>query len=110
MPTEAQNLFLTVDIERKGDESLVHCRGKLVSGGCSYLHSQVYPLIADSKRILLDVADLDWADSMGLGALVRLQVVSQKNGCQLQLINIGPQLHKLLTVTHLLGVLAPSGE
>ena len=109
MPTEAPNIFLTIDIERGGDESVVHCRGTLVSGSCSYLHKEVYPLIADSKRILLDLADVQWVDSMGLGALVRLHVVSKKNGCQLKLINVGQKVKELLTLTNLLTVFGEIG-
>jgi anti-anti-sigma factor len=104
MPTEAPNIFLTIDVERGSDESVVHCSGTLVSGACSYLHKEVYPLIADSKRILLDLTDVQWVDSMGLGALVRLHVVAKKNGCQLQLANINQRVKDLLTITNLLGV------
>ena len=110
MTTEAPNIFLTLDVEREGDESVVHCRGTLVSGACSYLHKVVYPLIADSKRIVLDLAEVQWVDSMGLGALVRLHVVSKKNGCQLQLVNLGERVKNLLSLTNLLGVFGEIGE
>jgi anti-sigma B factor antagonist len=110
MPTEAPNIFLAIKIERAGEESIVHCRGTLVSGACSYLHKEVYPLISDSKRIVLDLAGVDWVDSMGLGALVRLHVVSKKNGCQLQLVNVGQRVKDLLNLTNLIGVFGDIGE
>ena len=110
MPTEAPNIFLTINIEHEGDEPIVHCRGTLVSGACSYLHKELYPLIEGSKRIVLDLADLQWVDSMGLGALVRLQVISKKNGCQLRLINVGQRVRDLLELTNLLGVFGDIGE
>ena len=110
MPTEAPNLFLTIHIERQGDESVVQCRGTLVSGSSSYIHKEVYPLIAVSKRIVLDLTDLDWVDSMGLGALVRLQVISKKNGCELQLINVGKRVRDLLELTNLAAVFGDLGE
>jgi anti-sigma B factor antagonist len=110
MPTEAPNIFLAIHIERAGEESIVHCRGTLVSGACSYLHKEVYPLISDSKRIVLDLAGVDWVDSMGLGALVRLHVVSKKNGCQLQLVNVGQRVKDLLNLTNLIGVFGDIGE
>lgn len=109
MPTDAPNIFLTIEIEREGEESLVHCRGTLVSGSSSYLHKEVYPLIALSKRIVLDLDGLDWVDSMGLGALVRLHVVSKKNGCQLQLRNVGKRVRDLLELTNLLAVFGDIG-
>ena len=108
-PTEAPNSFLTINTERAEDESVVHCRGTLVSGACSYLHKEVYPLISDSKRIVLDLADVQWVDSMGLGALVRLHVVAQKNGCQLRVVNVNKRVKDLLTMTNLLGVFGEIG-
>ena len=110
MPTEAPNIFLALHTERQGDECVVHCRGTLVSGACSYLHKEVYPLIADSKRIVLDLTNLEWVDSMGLGALVRLQVVSKKNGSLLQLANVGPRVRELLELTNLVAVFGDIGE
>ena len=110
MPTEAPNIFLTINVEREGDVCVVHCGGTLVSGACSYLHKEVYPLISDSKRIVLDLTDVQWIDSMGLGALVRLHVVSKKNGCQLQLANVGQRVKDLLVLTNLLGVFGEIGE
>lgn len=110
MPAESANIFLNVHVEREGDECVVLCKGTLVSGACSYLHKEVYPLIAVNKRIVLDLADLQWADSMGLGALVRLHVVSKKNGCQLQLVNVGQRVKDLLELTNLIGVFGNIGE
>jgi anti-sigma B factor antagonist len=110
MPTEAANIFLAINVEREGDQSIVRCRGTLVSGACSYLHKEVYPLISDSKRIVLDLEDVQWVDSMGLGALVRLHVVAKKNGCQLQLINVNPRVKDLLVLTNLFGVFGEIGE
>ena len=110
MPTEGPNIFLKINIDRQADESVVHCSGTLVSGACSYLHKEVYPLIADSKRIVLDLGDVQWVDSMGLGALVRLHVVAKKNGCQMQLVNVGQRVKDLLTLTNLIGVFGEIGE
>jgi len=110
MPTEAPNIFLTINVEREGDVCVVHCGGTLVSGACSYLHKEVYPLISDSKRIVLDLTDVQWIDSMGLGALVRLHVVSKKNGCELQLANVGQRVTDRLVLTNLLGVFGEIGE
>lgn len=110
MPTEAPNIFLNINIEREGDECVVHCSGTLVSGACSYLHKEIYPLISDSKRIVLDLANVQWVDSMGLGALVRLHVVSKKNGCWLQLTNVSPRVKDLLRLTNLLAVFGDLGD
>jgi anti-sigma B factor antagonist len=110
MPTQAPNIFLNINIERAGETSIVHCSGTLVSGACSYLHKEVYPLIAESKRIEVEMADVQWIDSMGLGALVRLHVVAKKNGCVFALTRVAPRVMDMLKLTNLLLVFGEVGE
>ena len=110
MSTQAPPVSLTVEVERKPDMIVVHCRGKLVSGVCSFLYNKVHALIPDTKKIVLDLTGLEWVDSMGMGTLVRLYVACKGAGCQLQLINLGQRVKELLGVTNLLGVFADMGE
>lgn len=110
MATQAPPVSLTVEVERKGDETVVHCRGKLVSGVCSFLYNKVHALIPESKRIVLDLSDLEWVDSMGMGTLVRLYVACKGAGVQFQLINLGQRVRELLGLTNLLGIFAEMGE
>src|SRR5215469_993651 len=110
MPTQPTPISLTVEVERKGEECIVHCRGRLVSGVCSFFVNKVYGLIPDSKRIVLDLTDLESVDSMGLGALVRVYAACKRTGCDLQLINLGPRVKELLGLSNLLGVFAEIGE
>jgi anti-sigma B factor antagonist len=49
-------------------------------------------------------------DSMGLGTLVRLYVSTKSAGCELKLINLGPKIRQLLSVTNLLSVFATIEE
>lgn len=110
MATQAPPVSLTVEVERKADHIIVHCRGRIVSGVCSFLYSKVHCLLPETKHIVLDLTDLEWIDSMGLGTLVRLYVACKSAGCRLQLINLGPRVKELLGLTNLLGVFAEMGE
>jgi anti-sigma B factor antagonist len=110
MPTQATPISLTVEIERKGDQCIVHCRGRLVSGVCSFFVKKVHGLIPQSKLIVLELTHLEWVDSMGLGALVRIYVACKRSGCELRLINLGPRVKEMLGLTNLLGVFAEMGE
>jgi anti-anti-sigma factor len=110
MATPAPTISLTVEIERKGDTAIFHCRGRLVSGVTAFLHKKVYPLIAESKCIVLDLTNLEWVDSTGLGTLVRLYMSCKKAGCEFRLINLGPRVRELLGLTNLLGIFAELGE
>ena len=101
---------LTFEIERANDQALVRCHGKLVAGLNEMFYAKVRPLIPDTKRIVLDLTDVTHMDSMGLGTVVRLYISAKSAGCDLELINLGERIRKLLAVTHLLSVLGAIGE
>jgi anti-anti-sigma factor len=63
-------------------------------------------MIPDTKRIVLDLTDVTHMDSMGLGSVVRLYVSAKSSGCDLELVNFGERIRKMLSTTHLLSVLA----
>ena len=67
-------------------------------------------MIPDSKLIVLDLTDLEWIDSMGMGTLVRVYVACKRTGCELRLINLGERVREILGLTNLLGVFAEMGE
>jgi anti-sigma B factor antagonist len=105
MTEQAAGKSLTLQIENKGDEAIVHCRGHLVAGVTAFLSSRISPLIREKKRVVLDLTDLTHIDSMGLGTLVRLFCSAKAGGCRFELINLGKQVRELLGVTNLLSVL-----
>jgi len=95
---------LTLDVERKGNMALVHCHGRLVAGVCNVLYAKIHPLIPEYKRIVLDLTDLKFVDSMGMGTLVRLYVSAKSAGSCIELINLGKQVRELLGITNLLSL------
>jgi anti-sigma B factor antagonist len=104
MPDAANVNFLTLEVKRKGEVAVVHCRGRLVAGTTNFLCTKVRPLIPECKRIVLDLTELNHVDSMGLGTLVRLCVSAKSAGSRLELINLGKQVRELLGLTNLLSV------
>lgn len=104
MPDAAAHKMLTLDVEQKGNVYLVRCHGRLVWGVCEVLYDRVHLLIPGSTRIVLDLSDLTFIDSMGLGTLVRLYVSAKRAGSCVELINLGKQVRELLGLTHLLSV------
>jgi len=101
---------LVLDIEHTADGAMVRCHGALVSGVTQVLYSKVHPLIPGSKRIVLDLSELEYMDSMGLGALMRLYVSAKTSGCRLELIHIGKRIKELLDLTNTWTVFATIGE
>ena len=51
-------------------------------------------------RIQIDCSGLEYVDSMGLGALVKLNALSKDCG-SLYLYNVNPRVLRLLKITHL---------
>ena len=100
----------TLQIERTGDTAVVHCHGRLVAGETNSLYLPVSKLLPDAKRIVLDLSDVAFMDSMGLGTLVRLYVSAKSNGCKLELIHLGKRIRQLLGVAGLLNIFTIIGE
>ena len=106
MPTPASPPVLTVDVQRcTGNVFVLHCHGRLVAGATNILTDAVTPLIPQTKRIVLDLSDLQHTDSMGLGTLVRLYVSAKSAGRSLELMHLSKQISHLLGITNLTSVL-----
>ncbi len=103
MPEE-QEKVLTFEIERDGDKTVVKCHGRLVAGATEELYQEVKQLLPQTKLVVVDLAELTYVDSSGLGTLVRLSAYARKLGCELKLLHLGKQLRNLLKLTNLLSV------
>jgi len=106
MSNDAAANPLTLVVAHSGDGVVVQCSGRLVMGVNDLLYHEVSQLIPGCKRIVLDLTDLVHMDSSGLGTLVRLYVSAKSAGCKLELINLGPRIRQLLSLTNLLSVFA----
>jgi anti-sigma B factor antagonist len=104
MTNAAEMNSLTFNVERKGETAIVSCRGRLVAGLCGNFYAKIKPLFADSKRVVLDLTDLDSVDSMGLGTLVRLYASAKSAGSCVELINLNKKVRDLLGITNLLSL------
>jgi anti-sigma B factor antagonist len=103
MPEESEKI-LTFAIERNGDTAVVKCRGRLVAGTTEELYRQVKELLPRTKVVIVDLAELTYVDSTGLGTLVRLYTSARQQGCEFKLLHLGKQLRNLLKLTNLLSV------
>ncbi len=101
---------LTLEMQKSGDTVTVQCHGKLVAETTSTLREEVRTLIPQFKTVVLDLTDLKYMDSSGLGALVGLYVSAKRTGTQLKLINLSDRIKELLRITHLASVFEGYGE
>jgi anti-sigma B factor antagonist len=85
-----------------GEVLIVQCHGRIVSGNEVYtLHSHV----GGSKYgdFVLELDKVEFVDSSGLGALVRLVQSARAKGGDLKLSGVPPKIRKALEMTNLLG-------
>ena len=108
MPDEDHSL--SFQIERNEDAAVVKCHGRMVTWGTDDFQEAVKSLLPGTKQIVIDLADLRFVDSMGLGALVRLYVSAQQAGSRLRVEHLGKQVRNVMEITHLLPLLAPAGD
>ena len=90
-----------------GDVMIVDVSGKITlgDGGDSTLKDKMNSLVQQGhKKILLNLGDVSYVDSAGLGAIVGSYATLNKNGGTLKLVNTTKRIKDLLAITKLLMV------
>jgi anti-sigma B factor antagonist len=99
-----------IRIQATPESTLVICSGKLTSEVAAEFKQEVRALIPQTKRIVLDLNEVGFLDSSGLGAIIGIYVTAKKAPCELQLINLSKKVHDLLGMTNLLSVFESAGQ
>jgi anti-sigma B factor antagonist len=94
-------------VERQvGDVVILDLHGKILIGeGDDALREAVTKLSDTGKtKILLNLADVPYVDSAGLGEIVRTYTTVSRKGGKLKLLNLTKKIQDLLSITKLLTV------
>ena len=67
-------------------------------------------MVPQTKRIILDLKDVSFLDSSGLGAIIGVYVTAKKSQCELQLVNLSKKVNDLLGMTNMLSVFETAGQ
>ncbi len=83
--------------------SIMDCSGRITLGeGSVQLRDAVRDLLAKgSKQILLNLGDVTYIDSSGIGELVSAFTTVRNQGGDLKLLNLTKKVHDLLQITKL---------
>jgi anti-sigma B factor antagonist len=83
--------------------SIMDCSGRITLGeGSVQLRDAVRDLLAKgSKQILLNLGDVTYIDSSGIGELVSAFTTVRNQGGDLKLLNLTNKVHDLLQITKL---------
>lgn len=97
---------MKIETRVAGDVSILDCSGKITLGeGTMVVRNRVRELVDTGvKKIVLNLADVHYIDSSGIGELVSTYTTVTKNGGQLKLLNLTKKFSELLSITKLLTV------
>jgi anti-sigma B factor antagonist len=88
------------------DVTILDLKGKITLGeGDEALKDKINSLVLQNRRrILLNLAEVPYIDSAGLGEVVRTYTTVSRQGGQLKLVNLTKRITDLLSITKLLTV------
>lgn len=97
---------MKIETRTVGDVTILDCFGRITLGeGTMVIRNAVRELLKeDSKKIILNLDEVNYIDSSGIGELVSTYTTVTSNGGQLKLLNLTKKIRELLAITKLLTV------
>ncbi|HEV2881391.1 MAG TPA: STAS domain-containing protein [Pyrinomonadaceae bacterium] len=97
---------LNINERQAGDVTVLDMSGKITIGeGSVALRSAIRKLIEEGKKkILLNLSQVSYVDSSGIGEFVASFTAIGREGGQLKLLNLTQKIQDLLAITKLLTV------
>src|SRR5262249_38824994 len=92
---------LTLRTEKNAAEGTVFGSGRITAATSDLLQKTIRSLIPNNKRIRLDLADVHYIDSSGIGAMVSVYLAASKAECELKVVNAQPKIRDLFEITRL---------
>ena len=97
---------MQIEQRSAGDVMIIDLKGKMTLGeGDELLRDKVNSLIQQGmKKMVLNLAEVPYIDSAGLGEIVRTYTTVSRQGGTLKLLNLTKRIQDLLAITKLLTV------
>ena len=101
---------LKLSLEEKPEETIIYCNGRITADSAEMFHREirdhVIPVsrgkgVAVTNRIVLDLSNVSFVDSTGLGTLFNLWTEARKSACDLEIVNLSPRVQNLMSLTRL---------
>jgi len=100
-----QRLYLvnfSVKIRQQDHVALIDVAGHLTFFEVRALRDSVQTLLREKRNnILLNLSDLKYLDSSGIGELARIYVAVVKQGGAMKVVGLAPKVEEILKITHL---------
>ena len=95
-------MALSVETQISGDVFILGCNGRIVSvDDCAVLRERVGNMLRESLKIVVNLQEVDYIDSEGLGMLVGLLVSARNRAGELKLASPRQRVTDLLRRTSL---------
>jgi anti-anti-sigma factor len=93
-----------LEVRRNGDVVILDLKGKLTAGlGDQLLREAIDELLAEEKKkVLLNLSEVSFLDSAGVGELVAGLRTAHRFGARLKLLNVGERVYSTLDMARLL--------
>ncbi len=93
-----------VEVRQNQDVMILDLKGRLTAGlGDQILRDAIDELLAENrKKILLNLSEVAFLDSAGVGELVAGLRTARRFGAELKLLNVGARVYSTLDMTRLL--------
>jgi len=97
---------MKIETRTVGDTRVLDCTGKITLGeGTMSIRNTVRDILqGGAKKIVLNLANINYIDSSGVGELVSTYTTVVNGGGQLKLLSLTKRTRELLTITKLLTV------
>ena len=97
---------MKIETRTVGDVYILDCSGKITLGeGTMAVRNTVREVLKNGgRKIVLNLADVNYIDSSGIGELVSSFTTVTNQGGKLKLLNLTKKIQELLAITKLLTV------
>ena len=97
---------MTLTERRAGDVSILDLKGRLVlEDGDAVLRQRINDLVAQGRlKILVNLQDVTYVDSCGVGVLIAKYVSLRKKGGDVKLLHLTSRSHRVMEISKLLSV------
>src|SRR5512137_381931 len=97
---------MKIETRTVGDIHVLDCSGKITLGeGTMAIRNKVREVLKNGgKKIILNLSDVNYIDSSGIGELVSSYTTVTNNAGKFKLLNLTKKIHELLAITKLLTV------
>lgn len=97
---------MSIEVSEQQDKQVISLSGKIMGGPeAGQINDQIHALIEQRKKeIIIDLKNVEWMNSSGLGILIGAITTLRNNGGNLCLIHVSDRLQNLLKITKLSGV------